>query len=294
MEEKVYLCGWSNNREGWTLWTKEAPNVRVTGATYAEAEERLISAVQDHGGAMVVVMEFIPPLPADVREARYCTPELYLVCGDDRFETDEPRVQAFATKKEIEARLDWLDQFFSVPVCRQCKRATGPRSDRPITLTYAPSKGDGAFGSLGGTSIQIVSEEFVELLTDEERGRIQLRATERKGRRRFYEITGPSGPTHVAVAGLAITGWRCKGCRQSRFGYWGDGLKITNFVAAADLPSPLPCIFTVGSAPEIALCVTGVRWAQMLGKKGTRGFVSRRLGIVPPNEVIREPSLQER
>ena len=294
MEEKVYLCGWSQTREGWTLWTQEKPNARVTAATYQEAEERLVAAVQDRGGAMVVVMEFVPPLPLSVREARYGSPELFLICGDDRFETDQPRIAAFATPEQIESRLSWLDGFFQSPVCRLCKRATGPRSERPIKLTYAPSKGDGAFGSLGGTSIQIVSEEFVSLMTDEERARIQLRVTEAKGRRRFYEVAGPSGPDSVAVAGLPITGWRCKGCGQSRFGFWGEESTIRNFIAAADLPSPLPGLFTTETAPEIALCATAARWSEIVKRKGTRGFVSRRLGCVQSREVVRKPELDVR
>ncbi len=67
---------------------KSWPQIRVSAPTYAEAEERLIEAIQDAGGAMQVVMEFDPPLPKSSLEEKYSKPEIYLIGGDDRFETD--------------------------------------------------------------------------------------------------------------------------------------------------------------------------------------------------------------
>src|SRR5690349_15570012 len=88
MKDNVYVCAWKKSRKRWFLSLKSRPHIKAEGATYEEAEERFIEAIQAAGGAMHAVLEFDPPLPKSELEARYSKPEIYLVCGDDRFETD--------------------------------------------------------------------------------------------------------------------------------------------------------------------------------------------------------------
>ena len=293
MEHAVYICSWSRSSDGFALWVKSRPQIRVSAPTYAEAEERLIEAIQDAGGAMQAVMEFDPPLPKSTLEEKYSRPEIYLIGGDDRFETDAPRWNWSESGHDIEERLRWLDAFYDKPVCRKCKYTSGRRNAKPVTLTYA-GKDDGAFGSFGtdgGPNHQLVSEEFLKLLGPDEKRRLEFQPTVRKGRKRFYELVGPEGPPHVAVAGLKINGWRCTECDHRTWGYWVESMAISTFVARADLPPQLSGIFTVGTFPEIELAVTASRWREMLSQKGTRGFASRQVGVVPVHEVVRRPEL---
>jgi hypothetical protein len=263
--------------------------------TYALAEERLLQEIRERGGAMQAVLEFDPALPKSAQESKYSSPELYLICGDDRFETDSPRVAPFESEEQKEVRLAWLDTFFEQPVCRKCKAPSSPRSDRPLRLIYAPGQYDGAFGHVGSdgaTYAEIVSEEFLALLSSEERKGLVTRPVARRGNsRRFYELLGPAGPVFVAVAGLPVSGWRCSACGRLTWDYWIEGFSIQSFIAASSLPGPLPGIFTVGRPPEVLLCATGARWRELVGKKGTRGFVSRPLGIVSDRELVRRPEL---
>ena len=154
---------------------------------------------------------------------------------------------------------------------------------------------DGAFGYVGsdaGTIRQILSEDFLALLSPEEKRFLELRPVKRKGSgRKFFELLGPAGPPFVAVAGLKISGWHCTQCDHRTWGYWADGLAIQSFIAAPDLQPGLNGIFTVGLLPEVQLAVTAGRWKELVGKRGTRGFVSRLLGVVPQHEVIRIPEL---
>lgn len=113
----------------------------------------------------------------------------------------------------------------------------------------------------------------------------------RRGRRQFYELIGPEGPPHIAVAGMKTNGWRCTECDHRAWGYWIDGMAIDSFIARSDLPERVPGVFTVGTFPEIELAVTGSRWKELLGRKGTRGFTSRLLGVVPDHEVVQRPEL---
>ena len=293
MEHAVYICSWSRSSDGFTLWVKSRPEIRASAPTYADAEERLIEAIQDAGGAMQAVMEFDPPLPKSTLEEKYSRPEIYSIGGDDRFETDAPRWKGSESVGEIEERLRWLDAFYNHPVCRKCKYTSGRRNDKTVTLTYA-GKYDGAFGSFGtdgGPNHQLVSEEFLTLLRPKERRNLEFQPTVRKGRKKFYELVGPEGPPHVAIAGVKVNGWRCTQCDHRTWGYWVDGMAISSFVARSDLPPDLGGVFTVGVFPEIELAVTASRWKEMLGQKGTRGFVSRQVGVVPDHEVVRRPEL---
>ncbi|MFN7138562.1 MAG: hypothetical protein ACK4UN_04435 [Limisphaerales bacterium] len=159
-----------------------------------------------------------------------------------------------------------------------------------------PGKEDGAFGPIGhdgSTNVEILSEEFLNLLSPAERRQLDLRPVVRKGKsRKFYELIGPAGPPFVAVAGLPASGWRCSECNRATWGYWLKGFPIHGFVAATDLPQPIPGVFTIGTPPEVHLCMTGSRWRELRGKPGTRGFVSRPLGVASDRELIRDPELK--
>jgi hypothetical protein len=296
MEHRVYICSWSRSSDGFTLWVNKRPHVRASASTYAEAEERLIEAIQDVGGAMQAVLEFDPPLPKSTLEEKYTSPEIYLIGGDDRFETDAPRWKWSESAQEIEGRLRWLDSFYEKPVCRKCKYTSGRRNEKAVTLTSAPSKEDGAFGSFatdGGPNHQIVSEEFLALLTPQEKRGLEFQPTIRRGRRKFHELVGPEGPPLVAVAGMKFNGWRCTQCDHRTWSNPIDGMAISSFVARPDLRARLRGVFAVGAFPEIELAVTASRWKELHGRKGTRGFASRPLGVVPALEVVRRPKLAD-
>jgi hypothetical protein len=293
-EHGVYVCSWSRSSKGYTLWVKSRPRVRASGVTYAEAEQRLIEAIHDVGGALQAVMEFDPPLPKSTLEERYGTPEIYLIGGDDRFETDAPRWKWSETAQQREERCRWLDAFYDRPVCRKCKFTSGRRNGKAVTLTYAPSKYDGAFGSLGtdgGPRHELVSEEFLTVLTAKERRRLKLQPTVRKRGRTFFELVGPEGPPYIAPVGVPIKGWRCTQCNHRTWGSWVPGMSINSFVAGSDLSARASGVFTVGTFPEIQLAVTGSRSRELLGQRGTRGFASRQLGVVSDSEVVRDPEL---
>ena len=229
------------------------PKDSRSAPTYAEAEEKLIEAIQDASGAMQAVLEFDPPLPKSTLEDKYSSPEIYLIGGDDRFETDAPRWSSSESAQEIEERLRWLDAFYEKPVCRTCKYTSGPRNDKPLTLTYAPSKYDGAFGCFGtdgGPTHQILSEEFLSLLTEDEKRTLEFQPVIRKGRRKFFELVGAEGPPYVAVAGVKANGWRCMQCSHRKWGYWIDDLAIHTFLARSDLPTAVSGVFTVGDFPR--------------------------------------------
>ena len=148
--------------------------------------------------------------------------------------------------------------FLSHPSVGSARRGQS-KNRTALVLKYVPRWYDGAFGHVGheGTTLQILSEEFLDIITTDERERLQLQSVTGKGRARtFYELVGPMGPPLVAVAGMKISGWRCTACDHRTWGYWVEGMSINSFVAKADLPSSLYGVFTVGNPPEVQLAVT--------------------------------------
>ena len=295
MEHAVYICKWSHDAAGWKLWVRSRPELRGSGAEYAAAESNLIGCIQDAGGAMQAVLEFDPPLPPGQWEAQFSQPELYLICGDERFEDREQARQASASSLDVMCAQ--ADEFYVVPVCRACRHARGTRSDKPLWVGTMAGRFDGWFGGAHMqmlTSHLVFSEAFLALLTTHERQRLEFRQVTRgpQARKAFYELLGPAGPPLVGVAGLPISGWVCEVCDYRTFGYWAPRLAIHEFVAASDLPNPLPTMFVIGTPPELQLCVTAARWRELVGRKGTRGFTSRPLGVVSADRVIRDPELE--
>lgn len=292
MEHFVYVCSWSQSANGFALWVKAQPTLRGEGATYDKAEARLIRAIQDAGGAMTAVLEFDPPLPKTSLTAKYASPEILLVTADNGFEIVEPRAPATETKEEMWARQRWPGSYYEGSICPKCRYVAGRRTAKSLPIEGLASGYDGAFGSIGyaRATHQLVSEEFVGLLTTEERSGLELRPVIRRGRRKFFELIGPEGPPFVAVVGMKLSGWRCEACDHRTWGYWNEGLDVSEFVARSNVPLGAS-VFTVGTYPEIELAVTAARWKEIVGRKGTRGFISGLLGIAPDEEVVRRPEL---
>lgn len=297
MEEDVYICGWRQLDSEVELWVETRPTIRVTGKDYREAEELLLELIATKLGVHFAALELVPPLPKSDFEKRYSTPKLLTIRGDERFEMYKPGRVMFETPEERSVRQQWYDQFFVAPCCRRCWTAGGPRNETTLKLTHFRGSFDGGFVGLANIMISIYSEEFLNLLSSEERAGLDLRPVEltRQSRKRFFELLGPSGPPLVALAEHPVNGWRCPACGARVFGYQGSQeVSIDSFIAKSDLPSPLPQIFTVGSQPNVELCVTAERWATLVGQAGTRGLISHRVGAAPDNEVVREPDLPPR
>jgi hypothetical protein len=294
LEHSVYRCSWSQTGGRYALWVKSRPWIRCEGDSYEQAEEQLLNAILDAGGAMQAMLEFDPQLPKSSQDAKYSTPELYYIAGDDGFETDSPKRVPFESGEEREARFQWTDAFFESPVCRTCGRSRGRRTGQPLRLTHVPQRYDGAIGNIGESrnTLYIFSDRFLDLLTDDERQRLHFQPVEcLRGRRRFFELVGPQGPPNVAVSGLPQRGWRCQTCSLSRWTYLIDGMYIRTFIAKADLPDSLPSVFTIGTVPDIRLVTSNERWGELSAGNGTRGILSHPLGVVKEDELIRVPEL---
>ncbi|MGD9722978.1 MAG: hypothetical protein AB7O59_21395 [Pirellulales bacterium] len=297
MEDDVYQCGWAESADGFELWVRAHQDIRARGRSLQEAEEALVHEIASKRGVYHATLEYVPQLPKLAADSKYSFPELYGLAGDERFETDEPRRVPFETEDERRRRDSWRDQFFLAPCCRECGTPRGPRNEHPLRLTHVRTDYDGGFALLAGAFLHVFSERFLAQLTDDERRLLQFRPIKasQKLRHPFFELAGPPGLPTVALAGRTVTGWRCDACGARVFGYdHSADTDIGLYVARRDLPTPVPTIFTIGSRTGISLGVTADRWRALAEQPGTRGIVSRPLGALPDNQVVRVPELGPR
>ena len=247
--EAVFVCNWRRSPEGFALWVKSQPTLCSQHLNYATAEEQLIDTIKKTASARIGVLEFDPPLPASEPESRFSYPDLLLISGSESIKALPPGQSNIPSHQNRD--WGWLDSFFEEPVCRVCSCASSPRSEKPLQLTDVPSRHCGATVDLAGlfTDRQIFAQAFVDLLTPEERSHLMLRKVDcTESDRTFWELIGPSGPSAVAVAGLAPEGWFCEACRHRKLGYFIDGFDINDFVASSDLPRQAD-VFTIGGSP---------------------------------------------
>jgi hypothetical protein len=298
MEELIYVCTWERSGETYCVWVKDSPDVRAVGLTFEGAAENLIETIAKSGGAHHSRLEFAPPAPTPKSLEKFLVPELFVIGGDTRFDIVRPPRRIEKTDLRKVGVVVWGEAFFSVRPCASCHWVPGPRNERQLELASVPSGFDGSFGSIGSgwaaPTRQIFSAAFLDLLRDDERGMLQFRSVSSTGRGRFFELMGPTGANCVALVGRRAQGWRCETCGHKLFWYQENNSGLHQFVASVDLPIPLPGLFTIGSAAEVQLVATAVRWEGLIGLRGTRGFVSRRLGVLPDSSMLRTPDLPPR
>lgn len=297
MEDDVYVCSWSKTKNGYEMWLKSRPQVRSLGESYEEAAETLVESIQDAGGAIHAVLEFDPPLQPAENVKEFLNPSIVTIWGDDCFEQGGPRRSgSFANAAERDAHLAWDDAHYEGGCCGRCNHPLGTRTAKVLELSYVRSGYGGGFVSIKGGTSYVFSETFLALLTDQERESLELRKVVRSKSSRvsYYELIGPSGPKKVGLKHVKPhSGWVCDDCGYQCFSYSRTGFDLRDFVAAEDLPNPLPGIFTVGTQPHVELTATSKRWAELVGQKGTRGMLSEPIGVLPTERVEHHPQLRK-
>lgn len=300
----VIACGWRKSPEGWKLWVRGRESVCGSGATYETAQEALIDAIMqaapDLDAVLPIVPEFDTPLPATAFAEPYLVPELYLIGGDDIFELNRP---SQATVESAESRAAYLPTLFTEGICPSCRHGRGERTEVAMRVDNAPRRVDAGWIRADGfhDHIRLFSERFLELLTPEERAHLIFRPiTMPSGaRRQFYELRGHPDVPFVGVRGMDADGLECVECGHRSFRVldprlMDEGLHLTRFVCADDLPKSLATCFTVGCGNNLGLCVGRERWDALRGHPHARGIMSERIGVVPESECERRPRIRNR
>ncbi len=300
----VIACRWQRTSAGWELWVNGRENVCGAGTTYEAAHEALIDAIMhaapDLDSVLPIVPEFDPPLPATAFAEPYLAPELYLLQGEEVFELSRPsRPQA----ESPESRAAYLATLFTEGICPSCGHGRGQRTEVALPVDEAPRRCDAGWIRADGLhdDISVFSDRFLALFTPQERERFVFCpiTTPPASRRQFYELRGRPGVDLVGVRKLDADGLLCRECGHRTLSVLDprlldQGLHLTRFVCAEDLPNPLEGCFTVGSGNNLHLCVGRERWDALRGHPHARGVKSERLGVVSERECERRPRIRDR
>lgn len=280
-EGRVYLCSWERTDTGFRVWVRNRPELSAEGETFEDATDELASVITDVTGDGENVHEFVPPPPSEsdaedgVRE----------ILADAEF-------QSWTTIANSE-------ELYPEALCPTCRRVRGQRTDAQAVVGKIDSGLDAIRGclfrvSIGIPELRLVSEAFLDLLSDEERGRMEWRPVERQGRakKKFFELIGSRNAVRRAALrpGLAeVDLWRCSTCGWEKEPFYGGPLKAFYYLSQDDLPSPTPSCFVVGRAPEHDLCFTRERWEQLVGRKGTGGIRTFEAYVIDSSRVDPDP-----
>jgi hypothetical protein len=264
------------------VWVEGNANLRVEAEDFEDAEDELGGLICEKAGDGEAVMEFDPPSP--VRNRTNWTPIEIVSLG-------------YNASAEL---VDREQPLFSKGRCVVCRTPHGKRTKTQIRLKKIPQTDTFSVRNFL-PRIQIFSESFIGLLTEQERLALEFQPieTEGKSRKRFFELVGRPQMRYVGIKGAEYNptvSRQCPSCRNRTFLMRGLDIPmysdIQDFLAYQDLPSPLSSVLLVGHEIETAsLCMPRSRWLEIRGKSGTKGVCTSKIGIVPEERVKRNPSL---
>ena len=281
----VYYCSWEKTKNGtYAGWEKKRPFLRVEVASKQELLSKLGDVVGEHYSDFEAAIHFDPPLEAGDGNDGLFADGFTEIGWNETFTFRPSRDTAFVGGR-----------------CKRCGAGIGARAGLPLVVD-SRVEGDGAFsaptfGPAPGNGdpgwLTIVSEEFLRLLTTDERAQFGTRPVKWEPRRRkaFFELIPKRFISPVAIKGLEINGHRCEVCGRRTYSH-GKALGWTvEVICRSDLPSPLPPCFFVGDATEMRFYTTRKRLNQLYGRAGARKLHSTPLAVINERSCLRQPWL---
>ncbi len=293
IEGETYLCEWSKSGRQFLISIISRPGWNASGASFEEAESKLLNLVEEKTGDLRPNFEYQPDRPKEVIQAKFEGIGIVAISGASDSED-------FAGNAE---------RLFSGGICPACKNGVGERTDVLLKVSgRLPAKSDGAFvrvriaGPFVSFSIQIFSSEFMAAISTEEKRRFRWLAVEAEkdsGATFFEPVSTPLADKVIPKNlfreqdRIQEDGIFCQECRRSELqGIPQGGGGIYTFLCEDDLPRPIPSCFQAGQVGALELCMTKIRWADLRGKKGTRRMMSRQVGMVKSKWVNPNPKFQ--
>lgn len=268
MEGQVYLCSWKKEKNGYSIWLKDKSDVRVSSSTFQKARDLMFEKllwVYDDGEA---VLNFDKAEPKSAFPIEYSQPEIYSIAGNVGVSCDR-----------------YIPNLYSEGYCKHCKREMGERTEQPFSVNKLPSTSNGA---VPNDYNSIYSEDFLSLFSSDELKNIAFRevVSREKSKRKFFELIGPAITEEVAAKrfpGIEVT--LCPECGKIGYYHLHNG-KLYFFISRSMLPQKIPNLFVMGSYQSLRLCITGKRWREIQTKKGAKGIVADRIGVIANDDDV--------
>jgi hypothetical protein len=308
-EEGVFVCDWHAQRDHLVGTVRSHPEIRVQSATIDGMGEALFSAIQNALGCMMPMIELCPLPPIEAEGQAFGEPQLVTVSGQHRPDDCAPRGTA---RHDADTLKNYWGGFYDRGVCGRCGLSIGHRNARPLEIRSLPPYFSAGFcKSPHSPILPLVSHSLLGALSPNERAALGPRPIDQvpygsaepgtwqaETHHPWFEVTGPPLVAPVAIRDRFKGGWRCDECGGR---YWGGrhfprvaGFDV--FIAAMDLPIPIPSVFVVGGeGTGLTIGMTASRWSEIVGTSPARGITSSRLGVVrDPSLIVRQPVLPKR
>lgn len=278
MEGQVYLCGWERIGHRYRLWLRSNPRVQAHEMALAAAERSLWRSVEERYGDGEPRFEFVPPLPR---------------AGDEPCDSQAEWVTVSGAFEENAYSIDRNVPITTGRTCPACHTIRGDRTDVRLGVeSFPPAKTNAIKLGLAGVARSAFSEEFLALLTTEERSAFEWRLVHpfRTSRRKFFELVSSTTVPPVAKAGAQFWTWQCPECEGMASQLWSPGyLNLPHFFSAADVARDVPA-FAFGHRGEPELCLRANRWQEVAKQPAARGIISAP-AIALPNELLAPPTV---
>ena len=279
-EGNVFLTTWTRTETGYRVWVKRRPKLFAEGSKFDEADRRLWEVIGLATGDGENMHEYVPPAP--------------------NLESAGPseRGRLWVLGVSSGARMVNPSGLFEGGLCEQCLMPRGPRTRLPLAVDHIESRVQASVVSLPragpgvGPRLRVFTEDFLVLLTAEERARFEWRpiTLSRRGKRNFLELVHRTPPMpYVAVKGYQAYYGVCELCGWK----WvvPEYVKGRPFfhVADSDVPRPVPSLMAVGNLADLGLAASEARWSDLVGMREMHGIKGSIVAIVAENEVERNP-----
>jgi hypothetical protein len=280
VEGRTYVCRWTQQDDAYVLTLDENPNLSVVDTDFESAADELASQIVLWNGDGEAVLDFVPARP---------------VPGAEKF-TDS--LLSLDYNEGVKAA-NRDPSLYEGGICERCQFGIGERSKIQLEIETVPKNDMARVQGLLPWTV-IYSEQFLKLLSDEERGQLVMQpVSARTGTRHFFELVGGSIADHVGVRGaeypsLFQQSWSCKTCKRRNFIVQHPDFAGTNtFLASSPLPVPLPDVFVHTGDFGLNIAVTATRWKTLVKKTGTRGISTSAIGVIADALVDARPELPE-
>ncbi len=281
MSDKVgdlHLCSWAREGKVYTCWVKETPELRGEGDSFEAADAELIDRISEATDDFRPLLEYIPAIPTSAFDD--------LFRGSDWVAIKAPNELVASTLKTTD--------LFMEGMCPLCRTKKGSRNNLALKVQRFSQKKDGALVNVRptGHTIPIFSEEFLELLSPDEKANLIARPVESEiaSKRNFYEVECFKSTEVVFVKGINISGWKCDECKKNvprAYSHYSE-TAINYFVTN---PPSANCL-TVCAPDKSFFCLPRRRWEEIAGKIGTKGLAASPIGVVPAHLVDVNPKVE--
>lgn len=280
----TYYCTWKREADGTCIgWEIRRPKLQAKAATPEDLMGELGDVVGEHYNDYETALHFDPPL-SDAGDAAWFADDLVEIAWNASFTFRPSAVTAFANGR-----------------CKRCGGGLGERTTTPLEVDSVDDTTDGARSPQSNeppptsempAALMIVSETFLEALSDSERTTFETRPVKWKRARRhqFFELMPLELVPLGAVKGSEVTGWRCDLCGRRTYGNFSLGTCV-EVACRQRLPKDSPQFFFAGNEKDVHLFCSRSRWKKMAGKKWARKLTGERLAVVDRSQFDADPPL---